>query len=589
MRFNVNLSKRNTEHYYLPGQEIRISRGILSKKSILLNNDSLSVCRNRIGLSLLVFITLYSLLAIRVSYVCLKNGVNFDTAISEKIVDNENAIEINIPVKRADILDRNGEIIATSLPTVNLYTNPRLIKNPEDTASQLNNIFPELDYESLKEKLSSKRRFVYIKRNLSPTQQAAVNALGIPMLEFEEGEKRIYPHNNLFSHILGHTNIDNKGIAGLEKFLDERLTNSTKAVQLSVDIGIQNTIREELIAGVEKYKASRASAILMDVNNGNIIALSTYPDYNPNSSINTNSEEAFNFATNGVYEAGSVFKVFNTALCIDSGKVDINEKFDTAKPIYFGRHSVRDPHGSHKKLTPEDILVESSNIGSTLEIMKVGKEEQRAFLQKINMNKALSDLELSEKATPLFLDEKRWSDHLMATVSYGYGISATPLHIITAFSSIVNGGNYYNPTLIYDNQTSPTKVISEQTSKKMRKMLRAVVERGTAKQANIIGYEVMGKTGSANKIVNGKYDNKQAFSTFISGFPASNPKYALLIVLDNPQGIKETHGFTTAGWNAVPIAGNIISSVAPQLNIKADFDLETQKNIVNAAYQNIKH
>ena len=510
-----------------------------------------------------------------------------DTAIANENLGKDEFIKLREPVKRADILDRNGEIIATSLPTVNLYANPKQIKNPQETAEKLDFIFPEIGYDVLLKRLSRKGAFVYLKHNLSPAQQSQVNALGIPGLEFENCEKRIYPHHNLFAHVLGYTDFDNKGISGLEKYLDERLTNSTKPVRLALDLGVQNTIRDELIAGVKQFKADGAAAILMDVNSGQVISLVSVPDFNPNMDIKSEDRAMFNFATKGVYEAGSVFKVFNTALCLESGKIDITDKFDTTKPIYFGRHKVSDPHGSHGWLTPEDILVESSNIGSVQEILRVGKKYQRHFLQEINLDKELSDFELAEKARPLFNSEARWNDHMMATISYGYSISATPLHIITAFSAIVNGGIYRQPTLMYEpKEREEKRILSAENSEKMRSLLRAVVVRGTGKRANVDGYEVMGKTGTADKMLpTGGYDRGKSMSTFLSGFPASNPQYALLVVMDNPKASKETFGYTTAGWNAVPISKNIISSVAPQLNVKANFDLEKQKSIVDAAYK----
>lgn len=589
MEFNVSFSKRkNAERFYLPGQEIKFSHGIISQKNFTAEGDSVSMCRSRIWWILAAFAVFYTILGLRVTCVCLGNGINIDAALVDNNTAEENILHLKNPVKRADIMDRNGEIIATSLPTVNLSAKPTLIKNPEEVAAKLSAIFPDVTYERFVDLLSRNKKFVYLKRNLSPAQQSQVNALGVPGLEFENCEKRIYPHENLFAHILGNTNVDNQGISGLESFMDDRLTTSTKPVKLSVDMGIQNTIREELKAGMEHFKAEGAAAILMNVNTGQIVAMTSVPDFNPNDNIKVADRAMFNFATKGVYEAGSVFKVFNTAMCLDSGKIDVNSRFDTSKPVYFGRYRVSDPHGSHKMLTPEDILVESSNIGSTLEVMQVGKQYQRAFFQKINMDKSLSDFEVTETAKPLFLSEKRWSEHSMATISYGYGISTTPLHIISAFSAIVNGGIYHEPTLLAETKDNGRRVVSQQTSEKMRTLLRAVVVRGTGRRANVEGYQVFGKTGTADKLVNGRYDHKKSISTFISGFPASNPKYALLVVFDDPKGLKETFNHTEAGWNAVPTTKNIITAVAPQLNIKVDFDLEKQKSIVDAAYKKKK-
>lgn len=585
MGFKVNFSKRQDERFYLPGQEIKISRSAMSRKSYMTESDNVLTCRQRTLFALFCFSLIYAVLCFRVSYVCLGHGINIDTAIAQEEFADEDVIRFKNPVKRADILDRNGEIIATSLPTVNLYANTKQIKNAQDVAEKLNFIFPDISYETFLAKLQKRGAFIYLKRNLSPAQQMQVNNLGIPGLEFENCEKRIYPHKNLFAHVLGNTNVDNQGISGVEKAMDERLTTSTKPLSLSLDLGIQNTIRDALVEGVKQFNAEGAAAILMEAKTGQVVALVSVPDFDPNENLKVEDRAMFNFATKGVYEAGSVFKVFNTALCLESGKVKVTDRFDTSHPVFFGKAKVTDPHGSHKMLTPEDILVESSNIGSTLEILKVGKKFQRRFLQSINMDKKLADFELPETAKPLFLSENRWSNHTMATISYGYGISTTPLHIVSAFSAVINGGMYHEPSLVYRKPHEGKRVVSEKTSENMRTLLRAVVTRGTGRRANVEGYQVMGKTGTADKLENGHYNHKKSISSFVSGFPESDPQYTLIVVMDDPKASKETYGYTTAGWNAVPITKNIISAVAPQLNVKADFDIDRQKSIVNAAYK----
>ncbi len=584
MGFNVSFSKRKDEKIYLPGQEIKISRRAITSKSYTTENDNVLTCRQRTLFALCCFAAVYLILCARVTYVCLGNGINIDTALVE-MADDADIIHFKNTVKRADIMDRNGEIIATSLPTVNLYANTKKVRHQEDVAAALNEIFPDDSYEYFLKRLNRKGAFIYLKRNLSPAQQSQVNNLGIPGLEFENCEKRVYPHKNLFAHVLGSTDVDNTGIAGIEKSMNERLTTSTKPLYLSLDLGIQNQIRDELIAGVQQFNAAGGAAILMDVKTGQIVAMTSVPDYDPNENSKFGEREMFNFATKGIYEAGSVFKVFNTALSLESGKVKMTDRFDTSHPIKIHRLKVTDPHGSHGQLTPEDILVESSNIGSTLEILRVGKKFQRRFLQSINMDKALTEFELPELAKPWFLSEKNWGETSMVTISYGYGISSTPLHIITAFSAIVNGGMYHQPTLLHNFKHKGKRVVSKETSDSMRQLLRAVVTRGTGRRANVEGYQVMGKTGTADKLENGHYNHSKSISSFISAFPQSNPKYALLVVIDDPKASKETFGYTTAGWNAVPISRNIISAVAPQLNIKADFDIEKQKSIVDAAYK----
>ena len=426
-----------------------------------------------------------------------------------------------------------------------------------------------------------------IKYNLSPSQQAEVNNLGIPALEFQKSEKRIYPQQNLLSHVLGYTNVDNKGTAGLENALHNRLTESSKPLQLTVDIGIQDTLREQLIDGIKQFKANAASAIVMNVKNGEVIAMVSLPDYDPNLSIPVGSRSLFNFATQGVYEAGSVFKTFNTALALESGKVKLNDKFDATKPVKIQGVTVADYKGENRWLSVGEILIHSSNIGSALMISKVGKEKQRQFMQNLGFDKPLSDFEVLEKGKPLFLSEKQWRDNMMATIAYGYGISVTPLHIVSAFSALINGGIYHYPTIIKSSVPTPAKrIISEQTSDKMRHLLRDVIIYGSGRKADVAGYQVLGKTGTANKIINGKYKDRVVITSFLAAFPESDPQYALIVVLDEPKGPENAPYLVTSAWNAAPLGGKIIAQIAPQLNVQADFDLDTQRQHVKAAFLN---
>ena len=383
---------------------------------------------------------------------------------------------------------------------------------------------------------------------------------------------------------MGYTNIDNIGQAGVEKFMHKRLTESSRPLELTLDIGIQDAIKEELSLALEKYKAIGAAAILMDVNTGEVISLVSLPDYNPNVKIPVGEKALFNFITQATYEPGSVFKTFNTALALESGKIKITDKFDATRPVVIQKRKIRDDHPKNSWLTVDEILTYSSNIGSIKMAEKVGKDGQRAFLKNLGFFEKVNDFEIAEKGRPLFQSEKNWAPITVATVSYGHGISVTPLHIITAFSALVNGGIYHTPTLIKsDNQKNSKRVISEYTSEQMRQMLRNVVLYGTGKKAEVAGYEVGGKTGTANKATNGKYADRRVTNSFISTFPTSAPKYALLVIIDEPQGTKETYGFRTAGWNAVPTTGKIIASIAPQLGVVANFDIQAQIEHVKAA------
>ncbi len=576
------LTKKNNNFYFSEREADSANTDILFEENSEIS--AIRTCRQRTLVAIAGFLLIYIVIAIRVINVCLINGIQIYTPGEET---SESKIYTEKLISRADIIDRNGAIIATSLPTVNLYANPKHVRHAEDVAEKLSHLFPEISYDDLMAKLTRKKTsFSMIKYNLSPAQQSAVNNLGIPALEFQKSEKRIYPHKSLFSHILGYTNIDNLGLSGLEKSLHKRLTESSRPLQLSVDMGIQDTIREELLTAVEKFQAAGASAILMDVNNGEIIAMVSVPDYDPNLSIPVGDHALFNFATQGVYEAGSVFKTFNTALGLESGKVKINDKFDATKPIKVQGITVTDYRGENRWLTVGEILIYSSNIGSAQLISRVGKDAQRRFLINLGFAEPLNDFEIFEKGRPLFPSEKNWRDDTMATVSYGYGVSVTPLHLIAAFASLVNGGIYHYPTIVkaYTPQHPARRVISERTSEDMRRLLRDVVVRGSAKKANIPGYQVIGKTGTANKLVNGRYIDKKVITSFLSAFPENNPQYAMLVILDEPKSSKETFGFVTSGWNAVPVGGRIIAQIAPQLDIQADFDLNTQRQHVKAAF-----
>lgn len=576
---DINISKKHKD-YSLSGKH-----NTLSGQYVLFteNQDTqaIMICKKRMPFAHGIFIIAYFTILIKIFYSCLSNGIiisGFEEITKEKAIVT--------PVSRADIIDRNGTIIATSLPTVNLQVSPKYkIKNLEEVAHKLSIIFPDLKYENILKNLK-KQKNNDIKRNLSPAQQAEVNNLGIPALEFKDKQQaRVYPLDNLFSHILGYTNIDNIGISGIEKSMNERLTKSSKPLQLTVDTSIQDTIREELKKAISTYKAIGAVAILMDVNNGEVISMVSLPDYNPNIKIPSSSKTAFNFATQGVYEAGSIFKTFNTALSLDSKKVKVNDKFDVTKPLKIKGKIIRDFHPKNKWLSVGEILVHSSNIGSVQMIYNVGKEKQREFLVNLGFSERLSEFEVLEKEKPLFPSEKNWSELTMATVSYGYGLSATPLHIISAFNALVNGGIYYYPTIVKNSSVpSPKRVISESTSKKIIPLLRDVVAKSSTKSADIEGYQVIGKTGSAEKIINGKYSDKN-ITSFLAAFPASSPKYSLIVVLDEPHGTKGSNGLTTAGWNAAPTAGNIIKTIAPQLNVPVDFDVEEQRKHIKANFE----
>ncbi len=574
----LGISKKKNNYLFAPGQEIYFSSGSFGWET---EDETVNICRSRILFIIGVFLFIYLVIVIRIFNVCLVDGIQLDR---EAFSYYRPKSDLVFPVHRANITDRNGIVIATNLPTVNLFTNPKKVSNAKLIARKLSEIFPTISYEDFLIKLTRKSSFVYLKRNISPHQQALVNSLGFPELEFQPSEIRVYPQKELFAHILGNTDIDNNGIAGLEKSLNDRLSSSTKDLRLTVDLGVQYAVREELLKAKEKYGAERATAVVMDINSSEIIALSSVPDYDLNKRGFKDKNIKFNFATLGVYEPGSVFKVFNTALGLDSGKIKITDSFDATKPLKMGRHLITDYRVPAKWLTVGETLIHSSNIASALMALKVGKQLQIKFLKNLGLFDRIDNLEIYEKGRPLHRSEKSWQDDTVATTAYGYGISVTPIHIITAFSSVLNGGIYTPPTLTFESNRKSKRVISSQTSMDMRKLLRDVVIYGSAKNANIDGYEVAGKTGTANKLEKGKYVKGKNMTSFVAAFPINDPKYALIVIIDSPKPSKETWGFTTSGWNAVPTGGKIISRIAPQLNVQPNYDLDTQKMNVFKSY-----
>lgn len=574
-------TKKGKEDFYLPGEEIKIDKSS-SFKSYSCEKDPLAVCKNRVLFAVASFFAVYLIISLRLFDVCVIPNLHHQ---EEETLKGPSIYAKN-PIRRADIVDRNGTIIATSLPTVNLYANPRKILNPRKAAAALVKVLPELKVEDTYKKLTHKGSFVYLKRNLTPSQQYQINYLGIPGLEFENGEKRVYPHKNLFAHIIGTTDIDNDGISGIEKEMNERLTQSDIPLTLSVDAGVQDTIREKLKTAVDKFQALGATAILMKVETSEVVAMVSLPDFDPNVNKVKDEKALFNMATKGVYEPGSVLKIFNTAMSLESGKVKVADRFDATQPLKLKYNVIKDYRGENRWLSVPEILVYSSNIGSARMALKVGGNEQRNFMEKIGFFEELP-IEVAERGKPLV--PRKWGEGTIATVAFGYGLAVSPLHVVTGYSAMINGGIYHTPTLIKNNNKAKDghRVVSYNTSKAMRKLMRLVVTDGSGKRANVPGYEVAGKTGTANKLsAQGKYVDKKVRTTFVSAFPISNPKYALIIMLDEPKPLKETWGFVTSGWNTVPAAAQIIEAIAPQLNIKANYDLdELRRNrIIEASY-----
>ncbi len=564
---------------YRPGQELPLpERFRFSDKH---SSQTLEAGKGRLLLTTLGFCAAFLIVGVRLCDVSLR-GVSAEIRREEK--PQTRAVEIKM--ERADITDRNGVVLATSLPSADLYIDTDNLKKPETLAAALAETLPDVKYKPLLKKLKSGKKFVYVKRNLIPRELYEANRLGFPQLNFETKEMRIYPQGALFAHVLGSTDIDNNGISGIEKAFNKKLSQDKENIRLSLDVGIQSSIRTVLMENIEKYSAEGAAAILMNAKTGEIVSMVSLPDYDPNNLKNAAKNQMFNAATLGVYEVGSVMKMFNTAIGLETKKIKATDTIDASRPVVLANYTIQDVPKLRRELSVPEIMIHSSNIGSAKIALAVGAEKQREYLKKFGFFNA-PQIELPEKGRPLY--PSTWRDVSTATIGYGYGLSVSPLHVVAAAAAVVNGGVYHAPTLLsrrFNQENIGHRVISDKTSRTMRAIMREVVIKGSGRRANVAGFEVGGKTGSARKLVNGKYVEGSLRTSFLSAFPMDDPQYVLMVMLDSPKKIKETYYLNTAAWNAVPTAEQIITTVAPQLGIMPrPFDPKREAPYVKAALE----
>ncbi len=477
---------------------------------------------------------------------------------------------------RADIVDRNGVILATSLETASLYADPSLILEPEETARMLSGLFPDLVYGDVLQKLQKKSRFVWIKRSLTPQQQYAVLELGQPGLDFKTERRRVYPQGPLAAHMVGYTNIDGRGLAGVERSFNGLLTGGGDPLKLTLDIRLQHILRRELSAAMNTYTGKAGAGVIVDIANGEVLAAVSLPDFDPHSPADSGDEAIFNRLTLGVYELGSTFKIFSTAALLETHDVDMGMKFDAREPLKRGRHTISDYHPEKRFLTLPEVFMFSSNIGSALMGEMVGGEALQNFYRDLGFMEPLR-FEIDEIGRPIL--PQVWRDINTLTASYGHGIAVSPLQMVAAASSIVNGGIWVQPTLVIDEAATKKsedgpdlrpdlRIVSPQTAHRMRQLMRLVVTDGTGTNAAVPGYSVGGKTGTAEKIVGGTYDRRKKISSFIGFFPMEEPRYAVFVMVDEPHGTKESFGYATGGWVAAPAVGNIIAAMGPMMGVK---------------------
>ncbi|MBL4836174.1 MAG: penicillin-binding protein 2, partial [Kordiimonadaceae bacterium] len=491
------------------------------------------------------------------------------SAPTHKMVSQKRIVVPTVTFARAGVVDRNGEILATNLETSSLHADARAIKDPAAVAQQLAAILPGLSVAKVQAKLSTNKSFVWIKRKLTPRQKWAVNALGIPALQFEREEERIYPHGRLAAHVLGYADVDGNGLGGVEHYFNERLSDDAlkhTPLKLSLDIRVQYALADELEAAMRAYQAIGAAGLVMSVNTGEVLALVSLPDFDPNNIRGVGDSQKFNRVTKGVYELGSTFKTFTFAAALDDGIVRMKDGYDASKPLRVGRFTIHDDHAKNRYLTLPEIFTYSSNIGAAKMALDLGGDRQKEFLGQIGLLQPTS-IELTEVGAPLV--PSVWRKSSTVTISYGHGIAVSPITLASGIASMVNGGHLLPATLMHKDEgwNAGVRVISSSTSRKIRQLLRMVVSKGTGGRADAIGYRVGGKTGTAEKPIAGGYSRKTLISSFVGVYPMDDPQYVVFALLDEPRGTRETSGFSGGGWVAAPVVKNVILRTAPLLGI----------------------
>ena len=480
------------------------------------------------------------------------------------------ALRHEAPHSRAMIEDRNGQILALSLPTAGLYANPQEMIDPADTAQKLKQTLPQLDLETVKSRLQSNKQFVYLARNITAREQLAVNDLGIPGIYFEPTEQRRYPQGRVAAQVIGGVDVDERGVAGAERFFDQRLRDNPEPLRLSIDVRVQAAMRDELSSAMEEFRAIGACGIVMDVRTGEVLAMVSLPDYDTNKLGEASPEQRFNRAVTGMYEPGSTFKLQTAAMALDSGVGHLWNTYDAAHNIRIGRFTITDFKGKHRVLTLPEVIAYSSNLGAAHIAQSVGAERQRAWLKKLGMFNRIG-VELPEEGRPIVQSPGQWKEVTTMTVGFGHGIAVSPLHVVRGTAVLANGGHFLRPTILASETGEPpvdeTQVMQPSTSDTLRKLMRLVVTDGYGKSADVPGYFVGGKTGTAEKTSAHGYKKHSNISAFMSVFPMNAPRYAVYFMLDEPKGNASTGGYSTAGQVAAPGAGRVIARIAPMLGL----------------------
>jgi len=566
----------------ISARENGINPDLIEKENIKRRNEDIQDrdrqrAETRLVVLSVAFLAAFVIVGIRMGSLAASNP-------QEPRVENSGA---TILAQRADITDRNGSVLATNLVTNSLYAQPQQMVDKESAARGLASVFPDMNADKLLKKFRSDRTFIWLKRKISPEQMQMVHDIGEPGLLFGPREMRLYPNGRLAAHILGGASFGREGVrsaeiigvAGVEHEFDTFLrdpANQGKPLALSIDLSVQAATRRVLAGGMRMFSAKDAAAVLMDVHNGEVISMVSLPDFDPNArpralaTGDAADSPLFNRAAQGLYELGSVFKIFDAALALNDGFATPETMISTKGPLKWGNFTINDFHNYGRELSLTDVIVHSSNIGAANLALEMGAERQQAFLKSLGLLSPVPiDLPEARHTKPLV--PKNWSEISTMTIAYGHGMAVSPLHLAAAYASLVNGGVKVRPTILKTGPTvtAGTRIVSKETSTKLRNMLRQVVVRGTASMGDVPGYEVGGKTGTADKPnPQGGYFKDKNISTFASVFPASDPKYVLVVTYDEPVETSGAKPRRTAGWTAVPVSAEIIRRVAPLLDMR---------------------
>ena len=530
------------------------------------------LARKRVGLMIAGFVVAYGVIGGRL----VQYGYAHPETVSSIMPADR------LMASRPDILDRNGEVLATDIRTVSLFAEPHKIVDADEAVEKLATVLNDLDIKGTYKKLSSNSRFQWLRRQLTPKQQSQILALGIPGIGFRPEKRRFYPGGSTASHIVGYVNIDNRGMAGMERYIDNQgladltalgMTTDTplEPVRLSIDLRVQNIVHDVVVDAVKKFEALGAGGVVLDVHTGEVLAMVSVPDFDPNNPAASAEEGWLNRMSNGTFEMGSTFKSFTLAMGLDSGKVKLSDTFDARYPIRIGRYTIKDFHGKNRILSVPEIFQYSSNIGTAKIADTVGTEAHKAFLERLGLTTRMQT-ELPEVATPS--QPREWKKINSITISFGHGVSTTPLQTAVAGVALMNGGKLIQPTFLPRTREQADQVAQQvlrpSTSDDMRYLFEVNGIKGSGKKARVEGFNVGGKTGTADKVVNGRYVSDKNFNAFLAAFPIDNPQYVVLTVIDEPRTDKG-NGAALAGNSAAPMVADIIRRSAAILGVEPKF------------------